>query len=70
LSGHTEEGDALFFGCHPIDVNDNGAFFERLALVRGHNQWTLTARDKHGESSHVCRALEFDGRRATAGVCR
>jgi len=70
LSGHTEEGGALFFGCHPVDVSDNGAFLQRLALVRGHNQWTLTARDKHGESSHACRALEFDGRRATAGACR
>jgi len=70
LSGHTEEGAALFFGCHPLDVNENGAFFERLALVRGHNQWTLTARDKHGESSNACRALEFNGRRATAGACR
>jgi len=70
LSGHVEEGSALFFGCHPVDLNDNGAFLQRLALVRGHNQWTLTARDKHGESSKACRALEFDGTRARQSACR
>jgi len=70
LSGHVEESSALFFGCHPVDVRDNGAFFERFPLARGHNQWTLTTRDKHGESSKACRALEFDGTRATAGACR
>jgi len=70
LSGRVEEGDALFFGCHAIEANPNGAFVQRFPLVSGHNQWKFSATDKHGESASVCRAMEFDGNTATPAACR
>lgn len=70
LNGQTEAGNSLLLNGQPLAVLNNGVFLRRAALKTGHNQWTITATDKHGESSSVCRAVEFDGKTATMGVCR
>ena len=69
LSGHTEAGNTLMLGCESLNVLSNGAFITRLPLVKGHNEWKLTATDLHGETTSACHAAEFDGQKATTSAC-
>lgn len=70
LSGQTEAGDVLLLGCELLTVLGQGGFSRRVPLVPGHNEWHLTATDRHGESTTQCRAAEFDGKTATPSACR
>ena len=70
LTGQTEAGDALTLGSECVHVLSNGAFVRRVPLQVGHNEWKLSATDKHAATSTACRALEYDGKTATASVCR
>ncbi len=70
LSGQTEAGDALCLGNECVRVLSNGAFVRRVPLQTGHNEWRLTATDKHAATATACRAVEFDGQTATPGACR
>lgn len=72
ISGQTEAGDALNLNDKGITVLNNGAFVTRAPLHPGHNQWTLVATDKHGETAIACRAVEFDATNgtSTSGTCR
>lgn len=71
ISGQTEAGDNLTLNDKSVPVLGNGAFVRRAPLQQGHNEWTLVATDKHGETSSACRAIEFDSAQGTStpGVC-
>lgn len=60
LKGQTEAGDSLGVNGDSITVLGNGSFVKRIPLKSGHNEWKVTATDKHGETASVCRAVEFD----------
>ncbi len=70
VSGQTEVGGVLTLNGEPVPVLNNGTFFKNVALTKGHNQWMVVATDKHGVTTKVCRAVEFDGKTATLGACR
>ena len=51
VKGKTEVGDTVNINGREVKVLGNGAFFQRFALQRGVNTFTIIARDKHGEET-------------------
>ncbi len=72
INGQTESGDTLTLDGKNVTVLSNGAFLKRADLQQGHNEWTLVATDKHGETTSACRAVEFDAGNgsSTPSACR
>ena len=70
VNGRTEAGDLLTLNGEAIPLLNNGAFLTSVPFKNGHNEWTFSATDKHGVTSSVCRAVEFDGKTARLSACR
>lgn len=70
VQGATEAGDTLQIDGQKAQVLGNGSFVRRAKLKAGHNQWTVVTTDKHGATSSECRALEYDGDKASESVCK
>ena len=72
LRGSTEVGNTLLVDEKPAKVLGTGAFFKRVKLQPGHNQWKVVAKDKHDETTSECRAVEFDAakKQMTESTCK
>ena len=72
VQGQTEAGNVLKVGDQNAKVKGNGTFLSRVKLAPGHNQWRVTATDKHGATSSECAAVEFDAAsgKASDSVCQ
>ena len=72
VQGETEVGNQLVIGDKPARLMASGTFVQRQKLAPGHNQWRVTATDKHGAVSSQCAAVELDAAsgKTSDGVCR
>ncbi len=60
LRGSTEAGDRVRINNRVVRTLGNGTFFASIDLTPGHNEWNIQSTDRHGGSTSVCRALDFD----------
>ncbi len=60
VRGATEAGNTLEINGQRALMLNNGSFARRFELTPGHNEWKIVATDKHGATSIVCRALDYN----------
>ncbi len=72
VRGATEAGNTLEINGQSALMLNNGTFGRKFTLVPGHNEWKIVATDKHGATSNVCRALDYNATTETtrASTCR
>ena len=57
ISGQTNDDADVYIDNSPILINSDGSFSERIALLDGQNQITITARNQLGKSSTITKTV-------------